>query len=378
MIDGAVPIAFYAPLKSLDDPRPSGDRTMARLLLAALDRAGFRPDVASRLRSFEPDGDARRQRAIRDAAWAEADMIAARCERVPAAARPRAWFTYHSYYKAPDWIGPRVAARLGIPYVAAEATRAGKRAGGAWALAHAGVEAGLDGAALVFAVTARDRVALDRDRPVGQAILDLPPFLDAERLPPAPVRAPGTGPLRLLTVAMMRPGDKLASYRLLAESLARLPAGAWTLDVVGDGPARSEVEALLRPFGDAVRLHGRQDDAPALAAAYGAADLFVWPAVNEAYGMVLLEAQAMGCPVVAGRYGGVADAMRAGETGLLSEPGDAPALAAGIRALLDDPARRVRMGMQGAKFVRGERGLSDAAARLRAGLGGVLGRSLAA
>ena len=58
--------------------------------------------------------------------------------------RPRLWFTYHVYYKAPDWIGPRVARGLGIPYVVAEGSRAAKRAQGPWALGHAGAEAALD------------------------------------------------------------------------------------------------------------------------------------------------------------------------------------------------------------------------------------------
>ncbi|WP_199699382.1 hypothetical protein [Oleomonas cavernae] len=51
-------IAFYAPLKSPDDPVPSGDREMARLLFAALARAGYAPELASRLRLYNGRGDA--------------------------------------------------------------------------------------------------------------------------------------------------------------------------------------------------------------------------------------------------------------------------------------------------------------------------------
>src|SRR3546814_17999674 len=56
-------------------------------------------------------------------------------------------------------------------------------------------------------------------------------------------------------------------------------------------------------------------------ALYAACDVLVWPAVNEAFGMVLLEAQAAGIPVVAGRSPGVANVVAEGVTGHLSDPG---------------------------------------------------------
>ena len=111
-------------------------------------------------------------------------------------------------------------------------------------------------------------------------------------------------PPRLITVAMMRRGDKLASYRLLADSLAMLSDLEWSLDIVGDGEARGEVAAALAPLGPRLRWRGALD-AAGVAAALADSDLFVWPAINEAFGMALLEAQASGLPVVAGASGGV-------------------------------------------------------------------------
>src|SRR5829696_5279414 len=131
-------------MKAPDHPAPSGDRTMARLLLKALVKAGFRPELASALRSWDRAGDAAFQDEVRRSSSAEADRLVARWTDARAGDRPRLWFTYHLYYKAPDWIGPRVADALRIPYVLAEASRAGKRARGAWAAAHAGAEAALD------------------------------------------------------------------------------------------------------------------------------------------------------------------------------------------------------------------------------------------
>jgi glycosyltransferase involved in cell wall biosynthesis len=363
-----IPLAFYAPLKSPCHSSPSGDRTMARLLMAALAQAGFAPRLASAFRSYEAAGDPARQRTIRDAALNEADDLARHYAAGPADERPRLWFTYHPYYKAPDWLGPAVARRLAIPYVAAEASRADKRAGGSWDEAHRGVEAALAQAAVLFALTPGDRAALERRQPAGQRIVDLPPFLDLASLEATPRAQRRDGPVRLVTVAMMRPGDKLSSYRLLAQSLALIRDEPWTLDIVGDGAARAETEALFRPFGDRVRLHGQIDARDRLATLYAGADLFVWPAVNEAYGMVLLEAQAMGCPVLAGGFGGVGSVMQPGLTGLMPPPGDIASFAADLSRLIADPALRERMGAAASRFVREERGLETAAAILRGNL----------
>jgi glycosyltransferase involved in cell wall biosynthesis len=365
----AVPVAFYAPLKSPYHPSPSGDRTMARLLMKALEAAGFARVLASTLRTLDPDGIAEVQDRLRREALAEASRLIAAYKSAPAARRPRLWFTYHVYYKAPDWIGPRVADALRIPYVIAEGSRAGKRAGGPWALGHAGAEAALDRAEAVFVMTDTDRVALERTRPAMQRLVDLPPFIDAEDWQPATSRLKERRQgLRFLTVAMMRLGDKLASYSTLATALDRLVRHDWTLDIVGDGEVRSEVEQLFAAFGARVHFRGQIEDRARLAQLYGEADAFLWPAVNEAYGLVFLEAQAFGCPVVAGACGGVASVVRDGETGVLTPPGDAAAFAAAVEALIADEARREALGTSARRFVSEERGLPQAAERLRSAL----------
>jgi glycosyltransferase involved in cell wall biosynthesis len=363
------PLAFYAPLKSPNHGAPSGDRTMARLLMKVLERAGFAPRLASEIRTFDGAGDADVQAAIRDASLAEADRLVETWARLPRARRPRLWFTYHLYYKAPDWIGPRVADALQIPYVLAEASRAMKRATGPWALGHAAAEAALERADLVFVVTHADREALEPWASARRTLVDLPPFVDLDAWPKRQGhrRVVDDTP-RLLTVAMMRAGDKLASYRILADALVRISALSWQLDVVGDGEARCEVERLLATFEGRVVFHGELNSGAILADLYERADLLVWPAVNEAYGMALLEAQAFGCPVVAGAYGGVPAVVRDGETGLLTAPGDPQALAAAVATLLRDPTRRQRLGDNGRNTVRQARNIDAAAKRLRAAL----------
>jgi hypothetical protein len=232
-------LAFYAPMKPPDHPVPSGDRQMARLLMRALTLAGFEPMLASRLRShgFEPA-----ETALAEAAARERASIIAAWDAMEAARRPRAWLTYHPYYKAPDLIGPEIAARFAIPYVTAEASYAGKRDRDEWAGLQRTVKAAVRAAALNICFTAEDREGLER-LVAPERIADLAPFIDAELIPCAPKQP--NGPVRLVTVAMMRSGAKLASYQMLARALGRILDVPWTLEIVGDGPERAAVAAAF-------------------------------------------------------------------------------------------------------------------------------------
>ncbi len=347
-------IAFYAPLKPPAHPRPSGDRRMARLLIAALAAAGHRVELASRLRSFDRDGDKEAQADIAGFATAAADRLIRRYRSEPPRRRPALWFTYHGYYKAPDWIGPRVSLALGIPYVLAETSHAPKRAHGAWADGHRQTEKAIELAALIAVINPADRFCLVDLLGSGRRLLSLPPFLDTARfgVPKDRQRSrrriarrhgidPGVP--WLLAVAMMRPGDKVRSYRLLAEALGRIAERRWRLIVVGAGEAEAEVRGAFAALGGRVTYTGALT-AQRLSSYYAGADLFVWPAISEAYGMALLEAQASGLPAVAGRAGGVARIVRHAKTGLLAPEGDAGAFAQAVARLLDQPERRAAMG----------------------------------
>ncbi|WP_445501893.1 glycosyltransferase family 4 protein [Microvirga sp. G4-2] len=358
------PVAFYAPLKSPNHPLPSGDRTMARLLMKALDAAGFAPQLASELRTLDRSGDRQVQENLQQQSLTEAARLIDHYKNLPEKLRPHLWFTYHVYYKAPDWIGPLVSEALNIPYVIAEGSRAAKRAQGPWALAHAGAEEALDHADAIFVMTAKDRIALEQVHPAHQVLIDLPPFLDASEWP-VPTSPRNASTPRLLSVAMMREGDKLASYRILASALEKVTHLSWSLDIVGNGEARAEVERLFAPFLDRMRFHGQIESRSDLAALYEAADLFVWPAVNEAYGMVLLEAQLFGCAVIAGDFGGVSSVVEHGRTGLLTLPGDATAFADAMRDLLEHPERLRQLGDEARRFMTRERTIAGAATRLR-------------
>lgn len=358
-------IAFHTPLKPLDHPTPSGDRSMARALAGILRRLGHEVIAVDR---HEPG-----RRGLVEPAR-QAEERARHLARVPdlVAQRPDLWFTYHLWYKQPDWLGPEVSATLKIPYVVAEASYAPKRAGGPWDLGHHAVGKAIRAADLVLTLNPDDSPMIAPLLRSPACAVVIPPFLDAAPFRAAR-RAPREGTPMLLAVGMMRPGDKLASYRLLADALQRVRDLDWRLTIVGDGEARGEVEAAFAPVSDRIIYRGAVD-AAGLPAIYASADLLVWPAINEAYGIALLEAQAAGLPVVAGRTRGVPAVIGDGESGLLPTLGDAQAFAASVRALLVDPARRAALAAGARARIDRDHDLATAEARIGAALTAMLAR----
>lgn len=355
-------IAFYAPMKPPDDPVPSGDRTVARALLAALEGAELgEVHLASRLRSRDGAGDAAAQDRIFEAAERE-------IERLSAGPRPDLWLTYHTYYKAPDLLGPRLSRHWNIPYAVIEGTRASKRLQGPYARFAKAAEAACDAADVIFYLTEYDRVALERDRVAGQRISRLPPFLAMESLPSWQPRAQ-SDTFRLLACAMFRPGDKLASYRTLAAALALVRSNAWSLKIIGDGPVRGEIKALFSGFADRVTFLGALDQ-DGVAEQFRSGDLLVWPGVGEAFGMVYLEAQAQGCPVLAEDRQGVRDVVRDG--GWLVPADDPSAYAKAIDTLAADVDGRLAAARKGRDRVAAEHLLPAARATLTAELAPLL------
>lgn len=353
-------VAFYAPMKPPDHGVPSGDRAIARALIAALQAFGHTLCVASRLRTFDREGNADVQARHRDDGAREA----ARLVTAYAARPPDLWLTYHLHHKAPDFVGPRVTRALAIPYVVVEASIAPAQADGRWALGYQAAYDAIRGADAIVFVNPTDVREVRKARAPGALAFPLVPFIDTRAFTPRD-DAGSPGPPRIASVAMMRAGAKLASYRLLAAALTSLRDLAFDVVLVGDGPVHADVAALFAPLGQRVSFAGALDEA-GVAAVLRGCNLFAWPAIDEAIGIALLEAQACGLPVVAGVSPGVASVVADGSTGFLTPMNDAVAFASAIRALVVDARLCAAMGASASAHVHAHHDLRAGGARLDA------------
>ena len=144
----------------------------------------------------------------------------------------------------------------------------------------------------------------------------------------------------MLTVAMMRQGDKLSSYKNLGKAFAQISSD-YELTVIGDGDAAPDVKAALP---DHTKYIGTVTDKQTLAAYYQSSDIFLWPGINEAFGMVYLEAQYHGLPVIAEDRMGVRDVVRDG--GILTPADDANAYTSAINKMIKDHKNEITTRLQ--------------------------------
>ncbi|MFC4036709.1 glycosyltransferase family 4 protein [Streptomyces polygonati] len=180
----------------------------------------------------------------------------------------------------------------------------------------------------------------------------IPNGVDTARLPmpdrPALPRSDHAG-ARLMTAARLAPEKAL---HLLIEAVSALPASmVGTVNLFGEGPEHDRLDRLvqelglrsrvfLRPWSDRIAEHLAEHD------------LFVLPSRAEGMPFALLEAMAVGLPVVASDVAGNAEALLDGAAGTLVPQGDSTALADGIRRALTDPAETLRRSRVGAAHVR--------------------------
>jgi glycosyltransferase involved in cell wall biosynthesis len=137
-------------------------------------------------------------------------------------------------------------------------------------------------------------------------------------------------------------------HRVLLAALPPLVAAYPELRVIffGQGPLEIALAREIAATGlsGVVSLAGFRHD---LEAILPCLDLLVHPAMMEGLGVSLLQASSAGVPIVACRVGGIPEAVRDGENGLLVPPGDAATLGAAVGALLADPGRRRTLGAGG-------------------------------
>jgi glycosyltransferase involved in cell wall biosynthesis len=122
--------------------------------------------------------------------------------------------------------------------------------------------------------------------------------------------------------------------------------------IVGEGSLRRVLEKKIEEYGlrNRFTLLGWRED---IGAVLSILDILVLPSLNEAVGMVLIEAQAQGIPIVATQVGGIPEIVRNNQTGILVPAGDSKELAKAISYLLADVQKRLQMSEAAKEWVRG-------------------------
>lgn len=177
--------------------------------------------------------------------------------------------------------------------------------------------------------------------------------------------AGGGGPATVLCVGRLVP---VKGQRVLLEAVAELVRGGRDvrLALVGAGPMHEELVAAAQRLGieDRVELTGPVGH-PQVLERIKAADVFCLPSFAEGVPVVLMEAMALGVPVLTTRVMGIPELVEDGVSGLLSAPGSREELVAGLQRLIDDGPLRAAMGEAARLRVEAEYGLDRSAAQLR-------------
>src|SRR6266568_2605208 len=212
--------------------------------------------------------------------------------------------------------------------------------------------------------------------PTGTVVLSYH-GLDFDRFPPPPSRqagGDGGAPARPVTLLSVGRAVEKKGYDDLVAALALLPADlAWRFVHIGGGALAKRLKRQAARLGLDQRIEWRgARPQPEVLAAYREADLFVLAAKigrdsdRDGLPNVLMEAQSQRLACVATQLPGIGELIEDGRTGVLVPPGNPPALAAALDALIRDPARRIRLGAAGEARVRLAFGMESGIAVLAA------------
>lgn len=352
-VEKVMKIAYYMPFKPLDHANPSGDLVTGTELYNYLAERGHHIALASRLRCrwiyYRPLTLLRllreKNRILREAALSPPDL----------------WLTYHSYYKAPDLLGAMCSKKLGIPYVIFQGIYSTKRR------KHLKTLPGfllnkkvLQAADHVFTNKKRDLTNLKRLLPDDRLSYTAPGIHPRlfEFSPDWREKLRRTwainGETIVMTAAMMRPGVKTKGIDAVIGACRELVQRGLSLRLIiaGDGSGRQHLEKKAAELlANRVLFTGKipRDE---LYRYYSGADIFAFPGIEESLGMVYLEAQSCGLPVVAyGDWGG-GEAVMHGRTGLLSPAAEPSRFTDHIQRLIEEPEKRQELARAAGEHIR--------------------------
>jgi phosphatidyl-myo-inositol dimannoside synthase len=346
-------ICFYAPFKPLGHPNPSGDLIIATGLHDFLVSQGHTILIASELRS----------RWIYLKPWRFPTIIT---ERIRSARRirkfsPDLWLTYHCYYKAPDLLGPVLSRKLGIPYCifqgiySTKQRRSPKGKIGFYLNRH-----GLLQADKIFSNRKVDHKNLKRIIPSKRLSYIQPGIFPEQfcfnqnarnemrkrwRVDKEPV---------ILSAAMFRPDVKTQGIKWMLKALAKLATDniPFKLVIAGDGSERETLVKLAQELLPGRVIFSGRIERDKMHRFYSGGDLFVFPGIRESLGMVFLEAQSCGLPIIAFDNGGIPEIVQKDTTAYLTPPFDVDAFCRAVKQVLLDTEKRNTMGRAAAEHVR--------------------------
>ncbi len=351
-------IAYYMPFKPLGHANPSGDLVFGTEIHDHLNQAGNTCYLVSRLRCrwifLQP------VKLLR--LLIERRRVVAKLRKNP----PDIWLSYHCYYKAPDLLGTYCARKLKIPYVIFQGIYSTKRRRTlkTWPGFYLNRSV-LQTAKLVITNKRRDEHNLLRLLP-RNCVCYIPPGIHTENFTfnsesRKIVREQWNidNEVVIMAAAMFRPGVKTAGLKILITACAELKKQGREIRLViaGDGKTREELQQLCDTQGANVIFCGKIPRHE-LYTLYSGADIFAFPGIEESLGMVYLEAQSCGLPVVAYKDWGGGEAIIDGHTGLLSPAAEPEQFTANIDKLIQDNVLRRRLGLQAAEHVRANHELS--------------------
>ncbi len=345
-------ICYYTPFKPLSHAHPSGDLVTATGIFSFLNKQGHRvipmSDFRCRWIYWKP---------LR---WLQLLQEIRRVVRKNAATGMDLWFTYHSYYKAPDLLGMAAAQRMDIPYVIFQGIYSTKRQR-AWKTCPGFYlnRRTLCAARHIFTNKKRDLLNLKRLIPEQKITYIAPGLIPDDFSFDAAARAELRRALNLgddpvvFTAAMFRPDVKTEGLTWVIRTcgeLYRQGHPLW-LVIAGDGKEKEKLKQLADQYlPQRVHFVGRIERKE-MYRYYSVGDLFVFPGIRESLGMVFLEAQACGLPVVAFENAGVPEAVQNGKTGLLVPMYASGPFAEAISRLIKDAQLRRQMGNAAQSYV---------------------------
>jgi len=366
-------ICFYTPFKPLGHAQPSGDLVTATGIFDYLARQNHQVLSASTLRCrwiywkpwLWPRLWWERQRVIRKFSSEPVDL----------------WFTYHSYYKAPDLLGPYASRRLNIPYVIFQGIYSTKRR--RRFKTRRGFylnKAALLAADHVFTNKKVDLYNLRRllpDERISYVAPGLNPdefIFDAEARAELHRQWSISGEPVIFSAAMFRRDVKTRGLKWVIRACGELlrQGRQFQLVIAGDGKERKTLQNLA-----AEQIPGRcrfvgKIPRPQLYRYYSAADVFMFPGIGESLGMVFLEAQACGLPVVAFDNAGVPEAVQDRKTGFLVPMYALELFVDAVQQLLTDKNLRLKMGLAAKSYVREFHDLNKNYQKLELSLNGIV------